>query len=179
MATRITMILASALIAACASATKGPQADGLCVISTVDTTNWHREAFGRGNSVLLPPGYSRDTSAVAALTYYHGGGQWVGPRDTVMFYYVEPNSWPGVPPSLDTVPGVSSCFPIRRAGWTVRYAQGRLDGKVFARTWYRRPESTQRSLGLYAESADAAALPILSMIVQSGQPDSTLWAESK
>lgn len=169
------LALVSGSILACAPPTPTQVLAPSCAGPVTDTTGWTRESFA-GGSILIPPGLHRDESDIATLTYYHGGGSWVGERESIVFSFVSPDGFPGFPPSFDTLPGVPACWPAP-PGWMVRYDTGVRNGEPYARTWFRRPASSRHWLIFFATSPDSALIPALLTSVMSGRPDSALWSQ--
>ena len=129
--------------------------------------------FERSVSLLLPPPMERDTSTMAQLTFYHGGGRYAGKHLAVSVYYLNADFYPGLPPHFDTLPGAPACWTT--PGWLTRVASDRDRPHNAMRVWYRRSTSARRWVLLYIESDHQADSLAIMAIAVAARPDTAFW----
>jgi hypothetical protein len=114
---------------------------------------------------------------MAVVTFYHGGGQWIGSDVVVTYNYIDKYFASSMGLPADWLPGLPACWPPRTSGWEVRVAAGfSHDRGYYAQTWLRRVGTTGRWLILYAESPLPELRPELLTVVATLQPDARLWS---
>ena|SRR2546425_5809793 len=152
-----------------------------CAPTAVDTSSWNRKVVGQLFSVNLPADMRPDTSTLAELEFYHGGGRYrdgglgfeygfLSP-DRAAYQIQRPAGW---------LPGSPACFPIRTPGWEARVlAYKDSDGETRVSAWFRRPEKPDHWLFVSAASGDSTRLPALFTMIASVAPDTGSLAQSR
>jgi len=175
-------VLILILFIACAPRKPAEHLESLrCAAATVDTSTWSREVVGQFFSVNLPGDMRRDTSTLAELEFYHGGGRYRDAGLSFEYGFLDPDRAAyEIQRPAGWVPGSPACFPIRTPGWEARVrAYRESDGETRVSAWFRRPEKPDHWLFVSAASRDSTLLPALFTVIASVAPDTGFLAQSR
>jgi hypothetical protein len=147
-----------------------------CQLQEIDTSRWVRKAVDQAFTVLLPAEMAPDTSGLARLEFYHGGGRFLAGTQVFEYGFLDPGSGPQIARPSDWLPGFPACFSTPPDGWEARMAGKRGEnGEFRVSAWFRRPERPQSWIFTSVVDRDSTELRRLTRILASVAPLPSFW----